>query len=152
MAKSNDHQLRQILKKLTRQAWVLERRDLTIPDLLQELINTDAISLPFSPDSIWITYERMPVMGEMFRASFRSPLVKAILDRGMGDVAMVVDSMLQGSDAVRFAAVDSARSFAQTWIASLSQMDVLISPLPADGMFSIVSPLSAFVCQSHIDA
>jgi len=131
-----------MLKKLTGEAWVLTRQQDTIQDTLQELYNVDVLELPCAADSIWISYDRLPVLSDMAKPR-NSPLINSLMER-TGEVALVVDMVLHGSDAMRFIALFSDRTMIDAWLRNLSRPDMIVKPL-TDLYFLISSPLSAFV-------
>jgi hypothetical protein len=153
--KTNDYQLRQMLKKLTGENLILspEWSRMSIPDVLQELTNLDRISLPFELEQLVIVQERMPVLADLNNPSRNSPFMNLLYERSM-EPLLLMDSIVKGAGSVRFVTAwvcDEVDSVIRLWIDCLTSKDLLVKPLE-DGLVAVSSPLYAFIKRKEIAA
>ena len=63
--KTNDHQLRQILRKLTGDVTVMSPELKTIQEVLGHLATSGAMCLPFAAEEVFVIYDRTPFLGQL---------------------------------------------------------------------------------------
>ena len=143
--KTNEHQLRQIVKKITGLDDVMDKDTCaTIEDVMAFAESGDGggLSLPCAGEDIMITYDRFSVFQSLVHPR-SSPFI-AMLMENCGSTIMVMDSVITGSDAVMLAKAFDDSSEINKWVKQMHNLNFTVRPI--DHCYSvIVAPLRSFV-------
>ena len=142
--KANDYQLFRTLKSMSGVEDVVHAAD--IPDALRRMWLAEVLTLPFATEDVFVTYERLPVLGGVVNAR-NSPLVTMLLDRP-DEIGFVIESRLSGKDALWFAKLINGSEEARAWLDCMPLPDLTIRPVDRE-LCAMVAPLKAFLRQQE---